>query len=433
MDYNSVVASVVQYANESSDKPFMVYRDKDNGWHCDYSQNKLGRNLSWVKSAKEQDPFAQTFVSQDFTKNSFAHIYDTVLSRCIYAEFEKATDDLIVTEGDYKRQRSLIEFVVAYACEFPKKVIEYLATIDRPYEAIREICTLNMTTYYRGFNFNEDLADRAIACIEEGVNNRLIANEYDPTQDVRSTEGYVEKAQIQLGGKNIMLLENPDAADRYLVSIIKRDNPLGIEERYDALFTNEYLDAMIEFTFHVDAITNQLMTERNESRLPTIKLTAEDCIQGGNNSDWKGKAIIVKPECLAPEYWSAEHQLVLCTGGFGANPGTLGNEVYVKELYSGKECQYDRHQIAGIAEISKMPKWAVNKLEEYIREQKPDISIPSNKHSGQKRSDTKTVASKKPLSLNERLKNAKETARQADANRNVQNLNTSRKKVLEVG
>jgi hypothetical protein len=93
-------------------------------------------------------------------------------------------------------------------------------------------------------------------------------------------------------------------------------------------------------------------------------LTAADCLPNSDKIDWTGKAIIVKPEALSPEFRTSEHQLVLCTGGFGAKPDAMGRAVYADELHSGKKTRYDRQNIAGIADPSKLPEWAVKKLAE---------------------------------------------------------------------
>jgi hypothetical protein len=91
--------------------------------------------------------------------------------------------------------------------------------------------------------------------------------------------------------------------------------------------------------------------------------------------------------------------------------------VYVKELHSGKECRYDRHQIEGVADLSKLPKWVVDKLHTKTE--------PTNTH--------KPPSLIKKTSLQEQLNNAKEkvrknTARKTESKANNKNNDNPKKR-----
>jgi len=169
---------------------------------------------------------------------------------------------------------------------------------------------------------------------------------------------------------------------------------LGLEERYDGVITGDFLEAMREFVTRIDSFLKTLESERSESGLPLQTLTGEHCVKGSQNADWEGKLIIVMPDILSPEYRSAEHQLALCTGGFEAKAEASGRAVYIEELYSGKKCRYNRSQIAGIADPSKLPEWAKTKLAALNGEnEKPQ----------------------KPATFQEKFDNAKKKAAEQDA------------------
>ena len=227
----------------------------------------------------------------------------------------------------------------------------------------------------------------------------------------RNIEGYEEKFCIELAGKYVVLAENPTADDPYLVCNVKYDNPLGLEERYDGTASDNYIEAMREFVNRVDGMLGTLETERCESGLPLQTLTAADCIPGSENADFEGKLIIIKPEILSPEYRSSQHQLALCTGGFGASANARGTAVFAEELYSGKKCGYRRHQIAGLADPSKLPEWAVDKLTEYQKKDelgtKAEITPQADKNPKEKAVETP----KKKPTLQEKLDNAKQKVR----------------------
>lgn len=227
----------------------------------------------------------------------------------------------------------------------------------------------------------------------------------DGTTGKRVIDGYEEKICIQLAGKYTVLAENPVNENAYLVCSIKSDNPLGITEIYNGAATGDYIEAMREFVNRVDGLLETLETERRESGLPIQTLTASDCIPDSQNADWEGKLIIVKPEILAPEYRSARHQLAIVTGGFGASAEARGRAVYVKELYGGKENCYSRFQIAGIADAEKLPEWALAKHRQ--------SKLP-NEHSKDK---AEGESCEKPVTLQDKLKDAKEKADKQNAAR----------------
>jgi hypothetical protein len=110
-----------------------------------------------------------------------------------------------------------------------------------------------------------------------------------------------------------------------------------------------------------------------------------------------------------------EHQLVLCTGGFGASPNARGRAVHIKELLSDKHLRYDRHQIAGIADTTKIPKWALDRLLKEIIIGNPDV-IKDN--------DIKPIENKPTLA--NKLENAKNKAKALNTN-NIENKNIKRK------
>jgi hypothetical protein len=104
----------------------------------------------------------------------------------------------------------------------------------------------------------------------------------------------------------------------------------------------------------------------------------------------------VDAKYLLPEYRSSEHQLVACTHGNGARPNAKGISVFCKELYYGDTVVYDRHQILGVADEGKLPRWAKAKLG--IQNEKP-----AQKH-------TQTPQSKQEPSLLDEINEAKAEA-----------------------
>jgi hypothetical protein len=147
-----------------------------------------------------------------------------------------------------------------------------------------------------------------------------------------------------------------------MVCYCKWDNPLGINEYYNACVTDDYVEALNLYANGILSFTQILEKEKTDYEQPPIVLTAADCVPKGLEHNLAGSLIVIKPEVLAPEYRRSEHQIKHCTGGFGASPNSRGNAVFCKDLYSGKESRFERYDVAGIIDTGKMPEWAVKKL-----------------------------------------------------------------------
>ena len=371
MDFSSAINSKMKDVADGSTEPFIIYRDQSGEWHCDYTQNQYGDGFDWVEDAIEQDPFFGEYTGEDFSCGSFPTVYDKVLVDRIHAEFDYNMEsgmydgnsiEAFIEGMDREEAQALVSFFDENAGSFSQKVTDYLTMVERPFTALCEMCPLNMTADNEGWDFNEDLAQDAISCIENAVYDRLHVSDGKSEPVKRLIDGYLEKHFIRLAGRDVIFAEKPEAEAPYLVCFAKSDNSLGLVEYYDIQYAADFVEAMWIFNNYQAALLYELKNERAENGLPIQKLTADDCLPDSYDKDWKDSLLIVKPDILAPEYRSAEHQLALCTGGFGANPNARGRAVFVKELHSGKQMRYERYQIAGIADHDKLPEWAVKKL-----------------------------------------------------------------------
>ena len=330
-----------------------------------------------------------------------------VLNERLRTEYENA----VFTNTDLAELGALINIVEENIGEFSSEVTDYITKYDRPLAALYEMKPINLSLVSDNpdFDYNYDKVEDFINAVENRVDDLLhntkkqeipAGLEGSDKPGKRTIEGYIEKINIEFAGKHTILAENPENPYPYLICNIKFDNPLGIEERYDGVAFDNYTEAMREFVTRVDGLVSELETARIESGLPFHTLTAaEHCIPDSYKGDYEGKLVIIKPEMLAPEYRSAEHQLGLCTGGFGANAEARGRAVFVKELYSGKEMRFDRTQVAGVADPAKLPEWARNKLAEQSNTNELAINKAAEK--------SQASATKKPKTLQEKLDNAK--------------------------
>jgi len=178
----------------------------------------------------------------------------------------------------------------------------------------------------------------------------------------RMIEGYEVKTAIHMGGREIIFAVNNDAAKPYMACNCTWDNPLSIEIYDRAAVSADYLEIMTEFLNRASEQVKEIETERAERGITAVPLTAADCTPGSNRAHYKNQLIVIKPESMTPAARTADHQLVLATGGFGCNPEARGQAVFCKNLFTGKETRWERYDVAGIIRSDRMPEWAKDKL-----------------------------------------------------------------------
>ena len=191
----------------------------------------------------------------------------------------------------------------------------------------------------------------------------------------RNIQGYEEMFAVRLGGDTIIVAENKSAEDRYMVCDATWNDLLGTEMFSDGIGSEDFVEIMHIFTERLSERVAALENERALRGIPLQTLTAADCHPVGEQ-DLNGQIIVVKPEILAPEYRSIDHQMALCNGGNGARFDTLGQSVFGKNLYDGKSIRYRRSDIAGTVSPDRLPEWAKEKFDAMQKEaeKKPAIA-----------------------------------------------------------
>jgi hypothetical protein len=215
-------------------------------------------------------------------------------------------------------------------------------------------------------------------------------------EEKRMIDTYEVKAALRLAGGEVIIAEDSNNKEApYIVCDCSWDNPFGADEYRNGSASTDYLEIIREFTDRISARLDALEAERKERGLPAVVMTAADCIPGGMDTGMEGKIIIIKASSLSPEYRSAEHQLAICTGGFGAQPNARGQKVYCKELYSGKESYRNRHSIAGVAAEENLPEWAKEKLAEIRTPQEKESVIAKLREAKETKSEREPKPAKR--------------------------------------
>ena len=172
---------------------------------------------------------------------------------------------------------------------------------------------------------------------------------------------------IHIGDKEIVIGENPSDKSGQMYMCAYCTNVLGLYARYDEIEAgNSYLEIIKLYgeriTKQAEIALQQLMADRANSEDYGL-ITDSGCRPINSGDDLNGKIVVIKPEVLRREYRAANHQLKLCTGGFGASPNARGSACFCIDLHSGKESRFERRDILGTMKPEQLPPWAEKGLE----------------------------------------------------------------------
>lgn len=432
MDYNAMIDKIMPLVNSGdSSVPFIISRFKGR-WEIDYLNTSPENAVNYLTSVRGYDPFAVQFTGADFDGGSYPFVYDKVLAARLDAEYNANKFDF----GSIGEYYALVTLLNEHMGELSSDVTEFIAARDKPLVAIFDMLPISLIV--EGKTYDESKVDDVIEIIESQVERLnkigehqkkdgvIMKNEEQSSKHI--IEGYEERAKLQLAGQIVILAEKRGADDPYMVANCRWDNPLGADEYYNAVVTDNYLEAVREFVKREAMTLDFLEAQRSLSGLPVQTLTAADCIPDSRNDDYNGKVVVIKPEIVSPEYRSAEHQLALVTGGNGANPDARGRAVFVTKLYSGESSRYNRQDVAGVISPHRMPEWAKVKIAEL---QAGKETPPAALDSTIKPTPKAKIATKKPT-LQDKLDAAKETARKAAAHNDAHGGKPKKRGDMEV-
>jgi len=377
-DFSGVINEIMPLVESGSDLPFAITRE-DGNWNINYFALNTTAEPDEIKAQaekflaflREKDPYTVRHTGEDFAKGSFPYVYDKVFCARLRAEYEAGA----FGRASSDELNALINAVEDYIGSISQQTIDYLLEFDQPLRALYE---LNPIPLYNRDNsdgepYNDDKINDFIEAVESKItelierpnvepaarqesDNRAFSdakvNEYDPRHIITS---------LLLNGVDIELGEDTE-------------NPLSFyvesNRGYDNLFsfrTDNYPEAIKTYTSQILDHVYEMSLDREDKAVTRgvdfVKLTDEHCLPDGKNADFTGKLIIVDANSLLPEYRSSTSQLVECSHGNGARPGAIGRSVFGTELFSGASVVYDRSNILGIADESRLPQWAKVKLE----------------------------------------------------------------------
>lgn len=125
----------------------------------------------------------------------------------------------------------------------------------------------------------------------------------------RMVDTYEIKHAIYVGDKEILFgVDDRKIDSPYMVCSCIWDNPLGIDHYFNAVGSADYLEMMSEFTDRVTAQLEALKEECAKITVPFKPFTLEHCFPNDSGQSLENKVVGIRPECLRPEYRTADKQ-----------------------------------------------------------------------------------------------------------------------------
>ena len=178
---------------------------------------------------------------------------------------------------------------------------------------------------------------------------------------------YEVLTSIRIGEYEIALLQNEKAPkdEEFVCAFVEND---GLFERCtESMASDSYTDVATLYGERVADKAEEVQKQiEQEGKLvgDDTALTKRDCVPMSDVDSIVGKVIVLSPDVLRPEYRRQSHQLLLCTGGFGAYPNARGRTCFCVNLLDGKDTSWRRQDVLGVLPEDKLPAWAKDAYEQ---------------------------------------------------------------------
>lgn len=183
----------------------------------------------------------------------------------------------------------------------------------------------------------------------------------------RKVGDYNVLQSMQIGYKEILLCENPTGPkdERYLCCYAER--VLMYEKYDDAIAGDDFAEIVKLYGDRVAQAAGEFLKEGNERMAviggPDDEITKSSCKAISPEDSLVGQVVVVRGSVLRPEFQHGTRQLMLCTGGNGAQPMARGRSCNCVYLYDGRETVFYRSDFLGVLKPENMPEWAKDRLE----------------------------------------------------------------------
>lgn len=183
----------------------------------------------------------------------------------------------------------------------------------------------------------------------------------------RMVESYEITNGIPIGDKEVVLGMDEKNEMPYLCAFYTSNDIFG--SYTDCMVSDDYVEIVELFAERVKAQCVKVREERAKVTVPRELITADMCLPLKGSDSLEGKVAAVRADSIRPEYRSAEHQLILVTGGNGARGDARGNACFCTNLYSGERSRWERYDIQGKVKPECLPEWAKERLAEIQKQE----------------------------------------------------------------
>ena len=170
----------------------------------------------------------------------------------------------------------------------------------------------------------------------------------------RMARNYEITQALKIGESEIVRGEDENCEQPYFCAYYESNDLVG--QYSGCMVSNDYLEITALFAARVTEQCKKVQAERAAITVPTEIIKQEMCIPDNYKESIFGKVVAINPDNLRSEFRTADRQLYLVTGGFGTSANSRGSACFCVNLYSGKECRWERSDIMG--EMKNLPDWA---------------------------------------------------------------------------
>ena len=198
----------------------------------------------------------------------------------------------------------------------------------------------------------------------------------------RMVGDYTVINSMYIGHREIILGENPKAAsgEKYVCCYAER--VMFYEQYLEAQVSDDFAEIVKLYGERVTQAADEIMkeTEKVTSEIGmNDEITAKHCKPISHDDAIEDKVIVIRGNVLRPEFRHASHQLMLCTGGFGAQKNARGRTCYCISLYSGKQTSFYRGDVLGVMDKRALPEWAKIGLQNALEIRQNEKSHPNER------------------------------------------------------
>ena len=146
-------------------------------------------------------------------------------------------------------------------------------------------------------------------------------------EERRTVGDYSVLNSIRIGHKEVLLCENPKATEgeRYLCCYAEQ--VLVYEKYTDGQVSDGYAEIMKVFAERVAEAASEIIEEIDREGKEVgnnAEIKKDGCMPVAYEDNLTGKVVVIRGDVFRPEFKRATKQMMLCVGGFGAQPNRKG-------------------------------------------------------------------------------------------------------------